>query len=143
MTSDGGLTWSAMPSTGLESASASVPMSIDSISCPTDSDCWASAHLIESDCNGTCPYVPNQAVMLATSDGGLTWTAEPLPTPPNASLQYAGVIPVNCVSDTNCRAVGILDLTKVASDAGMPSVQQDVVLTLTGGTTTNAHGSPS
>jgi photosystem II stability/assembly factor-like uncharacterized protein len=143
VTSDGGLTWSAMPSTGLESASASVPMSIDSISCPTDADCWASAHLIESECNGTCPYVPDQAIMLATSDGGLTWTNEPLPTPPSASLQYGGVWPVDCASDTDCRAVGILELTKAESDAGMPSVQQDVVLTLTGGPTTNANGAPS
>jgi photosystem II stability/assembly factor-like uncharacterized protein len=143
VTTDGGMTWTAMPATGLESPSASVPMSIDSISCPTDADCWVSAHLIESECNGTCPYVPDQAVMLATSNGGLTWTNEPLPTPPNASLQYGGVYPVNCISDANCRAVGILELTKAASDAGIPSVQQDVVLTLTGGTTSDANDAPS
>jgi photosystem II stability/assembly factor-like uncharacterized protein len=140
MTNDGGLTWSAIPATGLESPSASVPMSIDSISCPTDADCWASAHLIESECNGSCPYVPDQAVMLATSNGGLTWTDEPLPTPPSASLLYGGVWPVDCVGDISCRAVGILELTKTASDAGMPSVQQDVVLTLTGGTMSGANG---
>jgi photosystem II stability/assembly factor-like uncharacterized protein len=142
VTSDGGLTWSAIPATGLESPSAPVPMSIDSISCPTDADCWASAHLIESECNGSCPYVPDQAVMLATSNEGLTWTDEPLPTPPSASLQYGGVWPVDCVGDINCRAVGILELTKSASDAGMPSVQQDVVLTLVGGTTSDVNGAP-
>jgi hypothetical protein len=87
--------------------------------------------------------VPDQAVMLATSNGGLTWTNEPLPTPPNASLQYGGVYPVNCISDANCRAVGILELTKAASDAGIPSVQQDVVLTLAGGTATKTNGAPS
>ena len=140
VTNDGGLTWTATPVTGLTSLSTSVPMSIDSISCPTDTQCWASAHLVESECNGSCPYVPDQAVMLTTSDGGLTWTAEPLPTPPSVSLQYAGVFPVNCLSSTNCRAVGVLDLTKAASDAGIPSVQQDVVLTLTGGTVSGIKG---
>ena len=132
-TNDGGATWSTLTATGLDSPSATTPMSIDSISCPTDADCWVSAHLIESKCQGSCPYVPDQAIMLTTSDGGLTWAAEPLPTPPNASLQYAGVYPVNCVSGNSCRAVGILELTKAAADAGTPYVQQDVVLTLTGG----------
>jgi len=140
VTNDGGLTWSATPMTGLTSLSTSVPMSIDSISCPTDTQCWASAHVVESECNGSCPYIPDQAVMLTTSDGGLTWTAEPLPTPPSVSLQYAGVYPVNCLSSTNCRAVGILDLTKAASDAGIPSVQQDVILTLTGDTKSDTNG---
>src|ERR1035437_4895587 len=66
VTNNGGRTWSALPAAGLASLNASVPLSFDSISCPTDSQCWASAHLIESECNGSCPYVPVQAVMLAT-----------------------------------------------------------------------------
>ena len=78
--------------------------------------------------------------MLATGNGGLTWTPEPLPAPPSASLQYATDYPVYCISDTNCRAVGTLDLTKSASNAGMPSVQQDVVLKLTGGTLSGING---
>ena len=139
VTNDGGLTWSATPVTGLTSLSTSVPMSIDSISCPTDAQCWASAHLIESECNGSCPYVPDQAVMLASSNGGLTWTTEQLPAPPNASLQYAVDNPVYCISDTNCRSVGTLELTKSASDSGMPFVQQDVVLTLTGDTASGSN----
>jgi hypothetical protein len=36
--------------------------------------------------------------------------------------------------------VGTLDLTKSASNAGMPSVQQDVVLKLTGGTLSGING---
>jgi hypothetical protein len=140
VTNDGGLTWSAIPAPGLTSLSTSVPLSFDSISCPTDTQCWASAHLIESECNGSCPYVPDQAVMLATSNGGLAWTAEPLPAPPNASLQYATDYPVYCVSNADCRAVGTLELTKSASDAGVPSVEQDVVLTLTGGPVSGANG---
>ncbi len=140
VTNDGGLTWSATPATGLASLNASVPMSFDSISCPTDTQCWASAHLIESECNGSCPYVPDQAVMLATSNGGLTWTAEPLPAPPNASLQYASDYPLYCVSDTDCRAVGTLELTTSASDAGVPSVEQDVVLTLNGVPASGVNG---
>lgn len=140
VTNNGGRTWSAIPAAGLASLNASVPLSFDSISCPTDTQCWASAHLIESECNGSCPYVPVQAVMLATSNGGLTWTPEPLPVPPSASLQYATDYPVYCVSDTDCRAVGTLELTKSASDAGVPSVQQDVVLTLNGVPASGVNG---
>jgi hypothetical protein len=74
--------------------------------------------------------VPVQAVIAATTDGGTTWTAEPLPVAPESSLQYAGAYPLYCVSDSNCRAVGILELTQAASKLGMPFVQQDVMLTL-------------
>jgi hypothetical protein len=140
MTNDGGLTWSAIPTTGLASLSASVPMSFDSITCRTAADCWASTHLIESECSGTCPYVPEQAVMMATSDGGLTWITEQLPVPPSESLQYVSDYPVYCVNATDCRAVGTLELTKSASDAGLPWVQQDVVLTFNGGPVTGVNG---
>jgi len=139
VTNDGGLTWSMIPATELASLSASVPMSFDSITCPTTTDCWATTHLIESECNGTCPYVPDQAVMMATSDGGLTWKTEQLPLPPSASLQYVSDYPVYCVSATDCRAVGTLELTKSASDAGLPWVQQDVVLTFNGGPVTGVN----
>jgi hypothetical protein len=140
VTNDGGLTWSAVPATGLESLNTSTPMSFDSISCPTTADCWASTHLIESECNGSCPYVPDQAIILATSNGGLTWIAEPLPASPSASLQYVTDYPVYCVSGTDCRAVGTLELTKSASGAGLPMVQQDVVLTLNGGPVLGVNG---
>ncbi len=140
VTNDGGLTWSAIPATGLASLSTSVPMSFDSITCPTSADCWASTHLIESECNGTCPYVPDHAVMMATSDGGLTWKTEQLPLPPSESLQYVSDYPVYCVSPTDCRAVGTLELTKAASDAGVSWVQQDVVLTFEGGPVSGVNG---
>ena len=140
VTNDGGLTWSAIPATGLASLSTSVPMSFDSITCPTSADCWASTHFIESECNGTCPYVPDHAVMMATSDGGLTWKTEQLPLPPSESLQYVSDYPVYCVSPTDCRAVGTLELTKAASDAGVSWVQQDVVLTFEGGPVSGVNG---
>jgi hypothetical protein len=78
--------------------------------------------------------------MMATSDGGLTWTTEQLPLPPNESLQYVSDYPVYCVSATDCRAVGTLELTKAASDAGVAWVQQDVVLTFDGGPVSGVNG---
>jgi len=140
VTNDGGLTWSALAVTGLTAPSASTPMYIDSISCPTTSNCWASAHVYESTCQGSCPYVPDEAVMLATNDGGLTWNAEPLPTPPSASLQYVSDYPVYCISDIDCRAAGTLELTKSASDAGLAWIQQDVMLTLNGVLVSGTNG---
>jgi hypothetical protein len=78
--------------------------------------------------------------MMATSDGGLTWITEQLPVPPSESLQYVSDYPVYCVNATDCRAVGTLELTKSASDAGLPWVQQDVVLTFNGGLVTGVNG---
>jgi hypothetical protein len=132
VTNNGGVTWTAIPVKGLTSPSPTKPMYIDSVSCPSTSDCWAAAHVYQSTCQGSCSPTPVKAVMLATSDAGLTWTREALPTSPRSSLQYVDVSPLYCVSVTHCRAVGTLEPTKAAMKAGLAWVEQDVVLTLRG-----------
>lgn len=134
MTNDGGVSWTVVSATGLTSNNALTAPWFDSISCPTTSDCWASAHVVSSTCQGSCPNAPDQAEMLATTDGGQTWTEEALPATPVASLQYVADYPVDCVSATNCRAVGTLELTKTANDNGATWAQQDVMLTFDGDT---------
>lgn len=131
-TNDGGVSWTVVPTTGLTSNNALTAPWLDSISCPTISDCWASAHVVSGTCQGSCPYAPDQAEMLMTSDGGKTWNEEALPASPIASLQYVADYPVDCVSSTNCRAVGTLELTKSADDNGATWAQQDVMLTFVG-----------
>jgi photosystem II stability/assembly factor-like uncharacterized protein len=138
MTNDGGASWAAVSATGLTSNDALTAPWLDSISCPTTSDCWASAHVVSSTCQGSCPYAPVQAEMLATTDGGQTWTEQALPASPVASLQYVADYPVDCVSATNCRAVGTLELTKSANDTGATRAQQDVMLTFVGDTASPA-----
>jgi hypothetical protein len=131
VTSDAGVTWSLLSAPTLDSTIANRPISIDSLTCPTATTCWASANVIESLCEGSCAYLPDQAVMLVTADGGSTWTSDPLPTPPSSSLQYVGDFPVTCANASDCLSVGILGLTEAASHAGVPSVEQDVVLSNT------------
>jgi hypothetical protein len=119
------------------------PLVIDSVSCPTSTNCWASGTIYESTCQGSCPYVPVQAAMLTSSDGGLTWTQQALPSPPNSSLQYVGDSPVECVSGISCFAVGTLELTQAAKAGGDPWVQQDVVLSLSGSGAEPSFGAQS
>jgi photosystem II stability/assembly factor-like uncharacterized protein len=134
ITNDGGVSWTVVPATGLTSSNPLTAPWLDSISCPTTSDCWASSHVVSSTCQGTCPYAPDEAEMLVTSDGGQIWTEEALPASPITSLQYVADYPVDCVSATNCRAVGTLELTRGVDDNGATWAQQDVMLTFVGGT---------
>jgi photosystem II stability/assembly factor-like uncharacterized protein len=143
VTSDGGVTWTSVSSTGLNSPNPQKPLVINSLSCPTLKTCWASGTVYESTCQGTCQYVPVQAAMLTTSDRGLTWTEEALPSSPSDSLQYVGDYPVDCLSDTACFAIGTLELTQAANTAGDPWVQQDVVLSLSGSGTLSTSGTSS
>jgi photosystem II stability/assembly factor-like uncharacterized protein len=138
MTNDGGASWTVVPATGLTSSNSLTAPWLDSISCPTTLDCWASAHVVSSTCQGSCPYAPDHAEMLVTTDGGQTWIEEALPASPVASLQYVADYPVDCVSSTNCRAVGTLELTKLADENGAIWAQQDVMLTFVGDTAPSA-----
>jgi photosystem II stability/assembly factor-like uncharacterized protein len=132
VSSDGGQSWTALPSETLTPSGLSGTPSIDSLSCPNDSQCWATGSVLGSTCQGSCPYVPDTAFIMATNDGGETWSNQPLPTPPSTSLQYVQTYPVNCVNGTECFVVGTLGSTEASSQAGNPLVQQDVVLTNSG-----------
>jgi photosystem II stability/assembly factor-like uncharacterized protein len=135
VTDDGGRTWSAFAAHDLDPADdKKTALSFGSISCSTVSDCFASGLLYESLCEGSCPYVASQGVIMGTVDGGRRWTKEPLPTPPSATLQYVSVFPMTCVTETDCFAVATLGLSQAGSNLGLSSsVQQDVVLSNGGG----------
>jgi hypothetical protein len=66
---------------------------------------------------------------MTTNNGGQTWSSQPLPTPPSTSLQYVTAYPVSCATETDCFVVGILGSTEASSKAGLPLVEQDVVIT--------------
>jgi photosystem II stability/assembly factor-like uncharacterized protein len=143
LTNDGGVTWTSVSPTGLTSPNPQKPLVINSLSCPTLANCWASGTVYESTCQGSCPYAPVQTAMLTTSDGGVTWTEEALPSAPSNSLQYVGDYPVDCLSDTSCFAIGTLELTQAAKAAGDPWVQQDVVLSLSESAASSTTGASS
>ena len=134
VTNDGGQSWSTYPAESLTPSGVSGIPSIDSISCPTDSQCWATGGALGSTCQGSCPYVPQIAFILTTNNGGQTWSSQPLPTPPSTSLQYVEAYPVSCPTGTDCFVVGTLGSTEASSKAGLPLVEQDVVLTNAGST---------
>jgi hypothetical protein len=128
VTSDGGENWTSVTSTGLNSSVAAHPLIVDSLSCTSNSHCWASGHLLGSLCEGSCPYAPDEAVMLSTDDGGLTWTTVPLPAAPSASLQYNSDYPVTCANSSHCFAVGQLTQTSTSLPTGSTAIEQDVVI---------------
>jgi photosystem II stability/assembly factor-like uncharacterized protein len=74
-TSDGGRTWTPSPT------SVPATLSLEAISCPTASDCWASGVAA-----GT------KGAILSTSDGGQTWTIDPLPTIQGSTLVSVDVV---------------------------------------------------
>jgi hypothetical protein len=138
---DGGQSWTLEPAGILATQGAPGTTSFDSISCSTASTCWATGQTSESTCQGSCPaQPPDQAVIMATGNGGQTWESMTLPATPNVSLQYATVFPVSCPSAAVCFAVGTLNLTQSASSRGMTAVQQDVVIT--NGTATSGTLNP-
>jgi photosystem II stability/assembly factor-like uncharacterized protein len=135
VTDDGGRSWRAYGAHDLDPVdNKRTALNLASISCSTVSDCFTTGLLYESLCEGSCPYVANRGVIMGSVDGGRTWTNEPLPTPPSATLQYVSVFPMTCVTATDCFAVATLGLSQSGSNEGLPtSVQQDVVLSNNGG----------
>lgn len=85
-TSDGGTSWTT------SEPLAGTGITVTSVSCRTASDCWiAGGHAKEGETPG--------GAILATTDGGATWTAQPVP--PTLSVKA-----VTCPSST-CYAVAI------------------------------------
>lgn len=134
VTNNGGQSWSMYPASSLTPSEVTGMSSVDSVSCPTDSQCWATGASTGSTCQGSCPYVPSIAFIMTTDDGGQTWSSQPLPTPPSTALQYVSAYPVSCSTGSDCFVVGTLGSTEGSSKAGLPLVEQDVVLTNGGST---------
>jgi photosystem II stability/assembly factor-like uncharacterized protein len=87
---NGGQTWSASPSSNL------TQLDLDSISCPSASDCWVSGSTVST---GGGESTPEQGVILSTHDGGETWTSEQVPTDRGGLLGAIGPISCSVVSD--------------------------------------------
>ena len=91
-TGDGGKTW--VP------ADSGPTSSGGSVSCPSPNDCWA--------------FGASQGTMIASTDGGTSWTAESWTAPSQASgfgggpytFSYATLLSIDCPSTTVCVAVG-------------------------------------
>ena len=109
---DGGETWTASPS-GMPAG-----VRLNSVSCPTASDCWVSG--------SRTIHAARQAVVYSTQDGGASWGNESLPTVGGLTLGVVGAI--SCPRAPGCFAV-----------ANVPSPSsvfgQQVVLSDTAGST--------
>ena len=93
-----------------------LPMRLYGVSCPTTSDCWA--------VGGTDGYGP--ATVFATSDGGISWTPQSVPSD-------IGVLDgISCPTTSNCWAVG-------DGDTSLPTV----IATTNGGGTWVEQSLPS
>jgi photosystem II stability/assembly factor-like uncharacterized protein len=132
-TGDGGQDWALEPAMGLTSGPGIAALDYGSLSCSTDSDCWAGGVGYQSLCQGSCTYIPTRGVLVATDDGGRSWSTVRLPPAPSATLQYGTIDPVACVTGATCLAVGTLELSSFGAAQKLRAVQQDVVLS-NGGT---------
>ena len=107
---NGGQTWSASPSRNL------AQLNLESISCPTDSDCWVSGSTLPT---GGDENADLQGVILSTHDGGQTWTSEQVPTDQG--------VPLGVIGGLACSAVAhCLALANTPSSSSM--LGQQVVL---------------
>jgi photosystem II stability/assembly factor-like uncharacterized protein len=97
---DGGRSWSQANASALPTAM------ISGLSCPKDSECWASG--VEEGVSGapagkdTSPVkvdVSFQGIVASTADGGQTWQDQQLPH------GVQNVLDISCATDTNCYAL--------------------------------------
>lgn len=96
---DAGATWSEVYPPGA-TAAFSV---LTSVSCPTASSCFAVGFNITDSSNNS--GVPVGATVVATTDGGATWSKQAIASPQDQLLALVGV---SCVSVTSCEAGGAL-----------------------------------
>ncbi|MGC2486028.1 MAG: hypothetical protein WA359_07285 [Acidimicrobiales bacterium] len=91
-TTNGGATWSTTPQPfptydgGWDG--------LTSMSCPTDTTCWASGHV-----RSTTDPSESKGVMYVTQDGGQSWSTVPLPS------GLGSVNQVDCTSEESCLAI--------------------------------------
>jgi hypothetical protein len=91
-TTDGGNTWTP------EQLPASVVAPVlRGLSCPTDNDCWASGY--DENVQG----VPDQSVLLGTTDGGSTWSTVTF----NGPSFPDGIGRISCPTANVCMANGV------------------------------------
>jgi photosystem II stability/assembly factor-like uncharacterized protein len=95
VTANGGVTWTAADFGSPD------PVSLGNISCSTLSDCWASGAQFTSGAN-VQPAV-SQGYIMATRDGGRTWTPESVPSDQGARPTYVGSI--SCAAANACSAL--------------------------------------
>jgi photosystem II stability/assembly factor-like uncharacterized protein len=93
VTDNGGESWSGTPAIGSEPL-----MTLDSISCVTTSDCWASG--AEPLASSITTTASSQGVVFATEVGGQTWHSEQVPTIQGATLAVVGSI--TCPTVNGC-----------------------------------------
>ncbi len=86
-TSDGGTTWTPRTFT----AKSGGPAALLSIACPSVKTCYA--------VGADNPLTPTKSFIVATADGGKTWTQRSMAMPPNLTG-------VSCPTQTTCYAVG-------------------------------------
>jgi photosystem II stability/assembly factor-like uncharacterized protein len=113
---NGGQTWSASPSRNL------TQLNLESISCPSDSDCWVSGSLLPT---GRGETTPLQGVILSTHDSGQTWTSEQVPT--DRGVLVGNIGPISCSAVSDCLALA-------TTPSSSSSLGQQVVLANGGGT---------
>ena len=90
VTTDGGKKWSIQfPSSGLTQTLLGGLYTLNGISCPTGNDCWAVGATSS-----------NSGVVIATRDGGTTWSAQILP---NGVSILNGI---SCSASSQCSASG-------------------------------------
>ncbi|HTX00311.1 MAG TPA: DUF6531 domain-containing protein, partial [Acidimicrobiales bacterium] len=95
--SDGGATWFAPPPSSIDASWESTYSSLDAISCPAAGNCYAAAQ------NGT---------LYASSNDGLSWTEQSLPTGAQA------IRGVSCPSTDLCYAIGSGGAVYANADGG-------------------------
>jgi photosystem II stability/assembly factor-like uncharacterized protein len=94
---NGGATWT--PS----NYSSPDPVSLANISCPTRSDCWATGGRFISISGPNAQRVVSQGYIMATHDGGHTWTPEQVPSDQGVTPDYVGSI--SCATANACSAL--------------------------------------
>ena len=103
-TNNGGLSWTP------DSLPSDVPQPVfESLSCPTDSQCWVTGSDAVPRQVGTT-YDGGQPILLGTTDGGATWSnvtfSVPTGAPDPYSQSYLSLGGISCPSAGSCVALG-------------------------------------
>jgi photosystem II stability/assembly factor-like uncharacterized protein len=117
VTGDGGETWSVSPTNG------GVPegrqLHLGGVSCPTPTNCWVSGFEYQAGASYSAISMgTTQGVILATHDGGRSWSSEELPTVGGEPIR--DVEALGCSTATDCLAL--------ADQTPTGPLQQPVVL---------------